>query len=136
MSQKPVKIVDAVIADGDRYLLVQTRKPQAFGRWAFPGGHVEPGEDPETAIRRELSEELSVEITSLRLLKTSHAQVSDETPQPVAIEGQTFLVDISGQIKLDPVELMDHRWLTKAQIKDLRDQLRSPWILPVIDSLP
>jgi 8-oxo-dGTP diphosphatase len=55
-------VVAAVIAREDGRLLMARRPPQAHlaGLWEFPGGTVEEGEDAETALRRELEEELGV----------------------------------------------------------------------------
>jgi 8-oxo-dGTP diphosphatase len=49
----------AVVDDQDCVLLVQHRKS---GLWLYPGGHVEANEDPEQAARREVREEVGIEI--------------------------------------------------------------------------
>ena len=56
-----VAAVALVDVDG-RVLLAQRPEGKAMaGLWEFPGGKVEPGETPEAALMRELSEELGIE---------------------------------------------------------------------------
>jgi 8-oxo-dGTP diphosphatase len=59
----PIRVVAAVFVDRDRYLACR-RAPgrDAAGRWEFPGGKVEPGEEAEAALCREIAEELGVVI--------------------------------------------------------------------------
>ncbi len=63
----PVVLVSAVaLVDVDGRLLLAQRpagKPMA-GLWEFPGGKVDPGETPETALIRELAEELGIDVTA------------------------------------------------------------------------
>src|SRR3546814_8766388 len=58
----PLLVVAAALVDEDGRVLLQQRppgKPMAH-LWEFPGGKVEPGEAPETALIRELEEELGI----------------------------------------------------------------------------
>jgi 8-oxo-dGTP diphosphatase len=55
-------VVAAVIERHGRILIGQRRAGQQHPlKWEFPGGKVEPGEDPVDAVRRELEEELGIQ---------------------------------------------------------------------------
>ncbi len=57
-------VTAAVIIRDDRILMAQ-RRPQdrEGGKWEFPGGKVEIGEDPRAGLQRELREELGIAVT-------------------------------------------------------------------------
>ncbi|WP_186456852.1 (deoxy)nucleoside triphosphate pyrophosphohydrolase [Sphingomonas suaedae] len=68
-------VVAAALVDGDGRVLVQQRppgKPMA-GLWEFPGGKVDPGELPETALCRELEEELGISVEQACLAPATFA---------------------------------------------------------------
>lgn len=48
-----------------KVLLIQRRYPPYKGRWALPGGFLEPDEDAITAARRELKEETGLRVQRL-----------------------------------------------------------------------
>ena len=72
-------LVSAVaLIDRDGRVLMAQRpegKPMA-GLWEFPGGKIEPGETPETALIRELDEELGINIAASCLAPLSFASHS------------------------------------------------------------
>lgn len=111
-----------MVIGGDGRILVSRRsRPEALrGRYEFPGGKVEPGEEPSAALVRELREELDVELTIIR-----------------AVAGGPWPIDEShtlrlwwGEIDRSPVgaESHDrHDWVTVADLDriDLLDSDRA-----------
>ena len=59
---KTILVVAAALVDFDGRVLIAQRPEgkQLAGLWEFPGGKVELGETPETALIRELEEELGI----------------------------------------------------------------------------
>ncbi len=59
---KTVKVVAAIIRDGNKIFATQRGYGEFKDGWEFPGGKVEKGETPKEALAREIKEELDVEI--------------------------------------------------------------------------
>ena len=65
----PAAAVGGVIVDprGRMVVLVRGKEP-GKGLWDLPGGFVDPGETAEEALRREVREEVGLEVTAMRYL--------------------------------------------------------------------
>lgn len=59
---KTVNVVAGAIVSAGRLFATQRGYGDWAGWWEFPGGKIEPGEAPEEALRRELREELALEV--------------------------------------------------------------------------
>ena len=108
---REVHVVGAAIVRDGRCLAAQ-RGPEMRlpGKWEFPGGKVEDGEDPRAALAREVREELGLEIEVGELLGTGSDAASD-----VAVRLDVYLAAVSG----GELRLLEHaavRWLTLDEI--------------------
>lgn len=67
---KTINVVAAVIMKDGKVFATQRGYGEFKDGWEFPGGKVEAGESPEEALRREIREELEVEINVGDLIDT------------------------------------------------------------------
>lgn len=108
---RTIRIAAAVIVDAQgRLLLVRKRGTSAFMQ---PGGKIEPGEAAETALVRELREELglSVEPVTLRSLGVHSAQAANEPDATVVAE--LFEISLTG-MPFPAAEIEELIWIDPA----------------------
>jgi mutator protein MutT len=100
------------VQDG-RYLIAR-RKPDTHlgGLWEFPGGKREPGETLEDCLRRELREELGVEVTAPIRFRVVRHEYPEKT-----VELHFFLCSIhAGRARALGCE--DLRWVAPDELTD------------------
>ncbi len=66
MRSDRIRVIAAVVARGANFLVCQRPwNKRHGGLWEFPGGKCEPGEPDSVAVRRELEEELGVNVIAV-----------------------------------------------------------------------
>lgn len=112
---KVIRVVGAVIEHHGRILACRRRPDKAEGgKWEFPGGKVEPGETPQQALSREISEELHLHDAKVRNLVTRATTQSGEK----RIDLACYHVDVTTL----PSFSTDHdsmKWCTREQLSTL-----------------
>jgi 8-oxo-dGTP diphosphatase len=101
------RVTAALIQHDERILIAQRGRDKRFARqWEFPGGKVRPDESPEDCLRREIKEELNLEIRVDQYCCTIHHRYPD-----FDIELITFWCSImAGELRLAEHEQV--RWIT------------------------
>ena len=123
---KTINVVAAIIIENNRLFAVQRGYGEFKDYWEFPGGKIEPGEDNETALIREVREELNTEIKIKALFDT----VDFDYPS-FHLHMYCYLCDVlDGDLIL--LEHKDSRWLTKNYLNSV---LWLPADLKIIENL-
>ena len=131
-SRPALPVVCAVLEDGrGRVLMAQRPAHKHLGlKWEFAGGKVEPGENPEHALAREIREELGCEIAITRALpRFTHdygAVVIDMIPFVCQL--------VPGSPAPHAHEHVSLRWITVAELRAGVLDL-APADLPVLAAL-
>ena len=122
-------VAGAVIKKDGKYLLIQEKQSKAYGLWNFPAGMVDVGESIEQAAIREAKEESGYDVELIKEIDVFHTNAIDVVKH--AFEAKI----VGGELKIPEDEILDAKWFTFDEIKEMKDKLRSEWILGAISIL-
>jgi 8-oxo-dGTP diphosphatase len=109
------RVVAALILEGEKILVCQRTRHQTMPlKWEFPGGKIEPGEQPRDALQRELNEELGIDAT----IGEEVARIRHEYKNGAAVELRFFAVrEYKGEIENRIFK--DMRWAGRSELPSL-----------------
>ncbi len=121
-------IVTAAVIRKDEAVLI-TRRPEGkrhAGQWEFPGGKLADGESPAEGLRREILEELGLEVAVGEIVEVAFFRYDWG---PVLILAYNCR-PIRGEIR--NIEVAEHRWVVPS---DLSSYPLLPADQPIVDRL-
>ncbi len=114
LGMKTVNVVAAIIVSEGKILATQRGYGEYKDGWEFPGGKIEPGESPEAALVREISEELDASIEVGEHLITVEHDYSD-----FHLTMQCFFATLKDDSHVKLLEHEASRWLAYDELDDV-----------------
>lgn len=103
-------VIMAVVDDDDRILLAHGAR-WAGRRFSTLAGFVEPGESLETAVRREVAEEVGVQVGDVAYI------ASQPWPFPASLMVAFRARALTTAIEVDAQEVTEARWFSRAELR-------------------
>lgn len=122
-------VAGVVIKKDNKYLLLQEKQSKAYMLWNFPAGKVDIGESFEQAAIREAKEESGYDVELIKEIGIFQKRPTDAVKH--AFEANI----IGGELKFPEDEMLDAKWFTFDEIKQMQGKLRGEWILEAVSIL-
>jgi len=104
-------VAGLIVKNGDVLICQRTRHQTMPLKWEFPGGKIEPGEQPRDALRRELEEELGIDAQ----VGEEVARISHRYKTGNSVELRFYLVRRYGG-EIENRIFRDVRWAARAEL--------------------
>jgi 8-oxo-dGTP diphosphatase len=112
-----VLVAAGVLVEGGRVLLTQRKAGSHLaGAWEFPGGKVEPGEDPRSALERELREELGIEVRVGEIVDVTFHRYEDAGKAVLRVFYEAARTRESAEPRA--LDVAAYRWATRDELRD------------------
>lgn len=115
IQQKRKKTVDVIagIIEKDGKILIAKRKAgvNSQSKWEFPGGKLQEGEKHEECLKREIKEELNLEINVIGWISSRTYKLTEDTDINLHAYYAQY---VSGELKLE--DHVDAKWVKKENL--------------------
>ncbi|MFT9849492.1 (deoxy)nucleoside triphosphate pyrophosphohydrolase [Aneurinibacillus sp. REN35] len=127
---KKIDVVGAVIVGEKGKILCALRSQDMSlpGMWEFPGGKIEAGETAESALTREITEELGIEIEVGELI----ADITHEYSNIIVRLLTYYAVMVDKNAVLRPTEHEQLEWVEPGRLKELK---WAPADIPTVEKI-
>lgn len=111
---KTIIVTAAIIVKGNQ-ILIAKRLPsgEQGSKWEFPGGKLRPGEEPAQGLRREIKEELNLDIEVVDIYEVVSHQYKEDEQILLLVYLCRPLSD-----EIIPLECADFKWVVQNELKD------------------
>ncbi|MDB5195487.1 MAG: hypothetical protein JWO84_671 [Parcubacteria group bacterium] len=114
--------VKAVLFNKEGKILLVRRSEEKYGKtdgiWDIPGGRIDPGTSLDENLRRELQEEVQLDMLSEPHLVGAQDIMPDGERHVVRL---TYVARADGEPVLDESENTEYRWVTPSELAELED---------------
>ena len=121
-----VSVVAIVLNEKDEVLILD-HFIRPGSTWGLPGGFIEPGECPDTAIKREILEETNLELEEAKLLRIRTVKRHIE---------MLFIGRADGEINLRTSEIRDFGWFSKDELPERISRVQRDLITETLSDKP
>ncbi|MEP6859514.1 MAG: (deoxy)nucleoside triphosphate pyrophosphohydrolase [Deltaproteobacteria bacterium] len=114
MGKEVIRVVAAVIDHDGRYLITQRNSNAVLpGLWEFPGGRVEPDEEEQAALAREVRGRIGVEVVvGVKIGEHTHEYTNYQ------VQLTMYSCKLPSEARPYPATVADLRWVTSREFLD------------------
>ena len=109
----PLLVTAAIVRDRSRILITRRKENVPYPLlWEFPGGKVEPFEDPRDCIRREMGEELGIDVEPDEVFDVVYYRYPELPVLVIAYRCRWISGDVAD------LDVAEHRWVLPSALGD------------------